>query len=416
MKQLLKQIWNERRANSWLWIELLIVFVVLWYVVDWSYTTALTYYEPMGFDITDTYKIALTNKTTKATSYINADDTDQTNGQDLLELVERLRRLPEVEAVALSNNSVPYSGSNSGAGWRIDSTVVWPQRRLVTPDFFRVFRYQSVDGRGYEPLVEAMKRGEAIASANLLKHTRIADRPLQNSTFYNVDDSTKTYRVGAVAQKVRYNDFFPNYGDLFVSWEMTEANIAQMKDASWLELSVRVHPGTPADFPSRLMEMSDAQFSVGNLFISKVESFKDNRRNMLTTSVNTVKTRMWMMGFLLLNIFLGIIGTFWFRTQQRRSEIGLHLALGCTRKGLRNRLMNEGILLLVLASVPAMVICVNLGVMEAVSVWPQEFTAVRFIVGTLVTLLLMAGMIVLGIWYPAQQAMKTEPAEALRSE
>ena len=31
--QLLKQIWNERRSNGWLWAELLIVFVVLWYIV-----------------------------------------------------------------------------------------------------------------------------------------------------------------------------------------------------------------------------------------------------------------------------------------------------------------------------------------------------------------------------------------------
>ena len=41
--QLLKQIWNERRSNAWLWLELLIVFVVLWYVIDWMYITARTY-------------------------------------------------------------------------------------------------------------------------------------------------------------------------------------------------------------------------------------------------------------------------------------------------------------------------------------------------------------------------------------
>ena len=57
--QLLKQIWNERRSNGWLWSELLIVFVVLWYVVDWTYVTARTYYEPVGFDITDTYYLEL---------------------------------------------------------------------------------------------------------------------------------------------------------------------------------------------------------------------------------------------------------------------------------------------------------------------------------------------------------------------
>lgn len=52
--QLLKQIWNERRSNGWLWAELLIVFVVLWYIVDWTYATARTYYEPLGYDITNT--------------------------------------------------------------------------------------------------------------------------------------------------------------------------------------------------------------------------------------------------------------------------------------------------------------------------------------------------------------------------
>ena len=37
MKQLLKQIYNERRSNAFLWIELLLVFVVLWYITV-SYT------------------------------------------------------------------------------------------------------------------------------------------------------------------------------------------------------------------------------------------------------------------------------------------------------------------------------------------------------------------------------------------
>lgn len=67
--QLLKQIWNERRSNGWLWSELLIVFVVLWYVVDWTYVTARTYYEPVGFDITDTYYLELSLKNDKSNSY-----------------------------------------------------------------------------------------------------------------------------------------------------------------------------------------------------------------------------------------------------------------------------------------------------------------------------------------------------------
>lgn len=49
-------------------------FVVLWYVVDWTYATARTYYEPVGFDITDTYYLELSLKNNKSDSYIPKDE------------------------------------------------------------------------------------------------------------------------------------------------------------------------------------------------------------------------------------------------------------------------------------------------------------------------------------------------------
>ena len=36
-RNLLKQIWNERRSNAFLWMELFVVFVILWYIVDVVY-------------------------------------------------------------------------------------------------------------------------------------------------------------------------------------------------------------------------------------------------------------------------------------------------------------------------------------------------------------------------------------------
>ena len=141
--QLLKQIWNERRSNGWLWAELLLVFVVLWYVVDWTYVTARTYYEPVGFDITDTYYLELSLKNNKSNSYIPKDKKNTTLGQDITELANRLQRLPEVEAVSVSNNARPYIGSNSGSILRIDTIVRTPLRRTMTPEFLQVFRYQS---------------------------------------------------------------------------------------------------------------------------------------------------------------------------------------------------------------------------------------------------------------------------------
>ena len=40
MKNLLTQIKNEWRSNLFLLVELLLVFAVLWYIVDWVTVTA----------------------------------------------------------------------------------------------------------------------------------------------------------------------------------------------------------------------------------------------------------------------------------------------------------------------------------------------------------------------------------------
>ena len=59
IKKLFVQIKNERILNLWLVLELLLVSVVMWYIVDYLYTHAATYLEPRGFDIEHCYLIGL---------------------------------------------------------------------------------------------------------------------------------------------------------------------------------------------------------------------------------------------------------------------------------------------------------------------------------------------------------------------
>ncbi len=417
IKQLLKQIWNERKSNSWLWAELLIVFIVLWFVIDMVYVTAVTYYEPLGFDIEDTYMVTLGNKTSKSASFIPAEQKTTTSGEDMLVVMERLRQLPEVEEVSLSSNARPYTGSNSGFRFTIDSITRGVLRRPVTPGFFRVFKYENVDGSGYEPLEKALQDGGVVISENLLPETYGRGRELIGKVLYDADDSTRTYRIAGVTHKVRYDDFWPNYDDMYVATLLKEQDIAKMNESiTWYELCIRVKPGTGADFPEYLMGISDSQFNIGNFFILGVESFESLRDNFQLMSVNNVKTRFWMIAFLLINIFLGIIGTFWFRTQHRKSELGLRLAVGSTRKNLSAILIGEGLLILMFAVIPALIICYTLGNIEYFNEGNVKWKFTRFLIVSTVTLLLIGIMIILGILYPARQAMKVAPAEALRDE
>lgn len=410
-KKLLTQIKNEWLSNLWLVLELLVVSVVMWYVVDYLYTRIATYTEPRGFNIEHCYLIEMGELTLKSPDYI-PDHTAQQTHDDIAELLERLRRRPEIEAVSLSQNSYPYNGSNSTSDVQLDTMQApgWTIRRLVTPDFPRVFRYEGTRGETPEQLAEILERGEFVASDNLYRKYSRKMTDLVGQRFYLFGDTAKTYRLGAALKDVRYHDF-----------DQARSSYSMMVKQDFyyvgLELCVRVREGMDDDFITKLKKDSEAQFRVGNLFISEIRSFHDIRRNFQQAWTNDIRNYVLGMGFLLLNIFLGLLGTFWFRTQQRRSEIALHKAHGATDKSVFSRLLCEGWLLLLLVTPLALIIDYNLANMELNS-WRNGTTLEwgRLLLCAAITFVMMALMIAVGIGIPARKAMKVQPAEALHDE
>ena len=410
-KKLLTQIKNEWLSNLWLALELLVVSVVMWYVVDYLYTRAATYLEPRGFNIEHCYLIELGELTPKSPDYTPDKSRDDTHA-DIAELVERLRRRPEVEAVSLSQNSYPYNGSNSSGEVRYDTlqSPGWTIRRMVTPDFVRVFRYQGTRGETSEQLAEMLERGEFLASDNLY---RKYDRKLTEfvgKRFQLFGDTTKTYQLGASLQNVRYHDYDQAHSSFCFLAKQSFYYVG-------LELCVRVREGQDNNFITKLKEDSESQFRIGNLFISEIRSFHDIRRNFQQAWTNNIRNYVMGMGFLLLNIFLGLLGTFWFRTQQRRSEIALHKAHGATDRAIFSRLLSEGLLLLAVVTPIALVVDWNLAHMELNS-WRNDTTLEwdRLLFCAGISFVLMALMIAIGIGIPARKAMKVQPAEALHDE
>lgn len=130
----------------------------------------------------------------------------------------------------------------------------------------------------------------------------------------------------------------------------------------------------------------------------------------------SVITYLSVAGFFLINAFLAVLGTFWFRTQQRREELAVRLVAGATPRSLMGLLMGEGALLVTMAYVPALIVAFNLGHAELVQTWPVEWSGIRFLSGGLITYALLLAITAFSIWFPARQAMKIQPAEALHGE
>ena len=186
---------------------------------------------------------------------------------------------------------------------------------------------------------------------------------------------------------------------------------------SYFELCVRVRPEHDQDFIARLKADSESQYRIGNVFISNIRSFKDIRQSFQQSQYNEMRNNFTGMAFLLINIFLGLLGTFWFRTQQRKGEIALHKAHGATNGMVFTRLLSEGWLLLLIITPLALIIDFNLAYAE-LNAWRNgttlEWDRLLFCGG--ISFALIALMIAIGIGIPARKAMKIDPAEALHNE
>lgn len=412
-KKLLKQIVNERRSNAWMLVELLLVSVVLWYVVDYTFVTLATYLEPRGFDITNTYRVEVGLLTEKSPDYI-ADHPVEQHHADMRELLDRLRRRAGVEAVSISQNSFPYNGSNNGNGLSLDSMergyTIW---RQVTPDFFRVFRYRGANGESPEQLAQLLREGTFMASNNAFTpRYKVELKDLVGREFKLGSDTTRTYPLAAALADVRYSDFQQACYSRSIVTLLPADQLA-----SGNELCLRTRDGESSTFAETLMKDASQQYRVGNLFIAKVTSFDRIRRSFQLDETNQMRDYFVGMCFLLVNIFLGLLGTFWFRTQQRRAEMALMMAVGSTKRGVFFRLLSEGLVLLILITPLALIADHQIANAELTPFWYfSSFSIGRFAIGTVITFLLMALMILLGIWFPARQAMKIHPAEALHEE
>ena len=414
-KKLFTQIKNEWRGNIWLVMELILVSVVMWWVTDKLYVRLATYFEPRGFNTEHCYKIEMGELTPKSPDYTERNYEERT--ADILELAERLRRRPEIEAVSISSNSHPYNGSNGTIKLQLEGDTLeasnWVIRRQVTPDFVRVFQYQGANGETPEQLADMIERDEILVSDNLFSSLYKKPLPMTNYVgrrFHLNGDTTSSVRLGASLNVVRYNDFQTGNSSRTMVYKLDWFDKDQ-------ELCVRVRPEHDVDFISKLKADSESQYRVGNIFISEVRSFKDIRRNVQQGYYNAMRNNITIMVFLLVNIFLGLLGTFWFRTQQRKGEIALHKAHGATNGMVFTRLLSEGWLLLLIITPLALIIDFNLAYAE-LNAWRNgttlEWDRLLFCGG--ISFALIALMIAIGIGIPARKAMKIDPAEALHNE
>lgn len=407
-RKLLKQMRNEWRDNVWLVIELAVVFIAIWGLSTVLWVMTKGAFTPLGVDPENVISLSTRYLKSDNPSYVNVDSV--TYNDDLRQLLRELRANPNVEAVAVHGGALPFNYNYNGTGIKLidsnDSVIYYANQRYGSPDIVKVLGIRSLTGATSDQLVEMLRNGEILVSDN--QEYKLNGRnpfDLKGKRVIMEGDSSKLLKVGDVIQQIRRSEYEPSWAGGIIYPLDYDGDI-------WGDVVLRVKPGREMQFKEDFRNNENLR-KYRNVYLSDMKRLVDIRT--LTQHNDEIKIRMFssLMIFLLVTVFLGIAGTFWFRVQQRVSEIAIRKVNGATRMDVFRRILSEGTILLLCSSL-----------IISVLVWPfiSKFMDMLreewyvFLILELVSFALIAIGVLMALWYPAHRAMSIEPAIAIKEE
>jgi putative ABC transport system permease protein len=428
---MIQHIWtilkNNRRANLLLGLGMFVISLALWYSVDFVYTVALNQRTPLGFDWHHVYHLRVSALPDGSADYRAERHTPELTSQDGGELMRRLNAHPAVESSCLTVYHAHYVWKNASTGLNIDSLQLGGYLRLVTPDYFRVFRVKAWNGGSPEQLVKAVGQDysqviltKRIGQNILLHQDPDAVTDLSAAIGRNVmvtNLSQDSVRIAAFCENQKYNEFTRTGAAVYGLINPIGDQWLQEEGLGNIDFYFRVkdEADTP-DFLANFREEMSARLRVGNLYVEDIVPVSKERDAHLSSNRSELYTYLTVSAFFLVNAFLAILGTFWFRTQERTEEMAVRLVVGSRPRQLMALLTGEGLLLVTLAYIPALIVAYVLGANDLLTTYPIEWSFVRFLVSSALTYVLLAAITVFSIGFPARRAMKLNPAMALHGE
>ncbi|MDE6248470.1 MAG: hypothetical protein K2M29_02025 [Paramuribaculum sp.] len=406
-RKLLSQMCNEWRSNIWLSIELIIVSVVLWVIFMFlSWMTYISLREK-GYTTDDIYVAEMKWIPDGANTYVPYDSAHSyTSDMQLLE--QHIEQMPYVKYVGRGSNALPFNFNYHGSQFQTldaDSTSIayYGNRRFMTADALRAIELRGRHGETTEQLIEMAKRGDLLFSDGDYHEWKIED--FIGKEVIMGSDSSSIRRVAAEIYPIPRSDYETTWGGTVVTL---------INDNDWAQqMIIKVKSGAGKRFEEA---MTANEMRLGNVYLSNLRSIEKERKSV---EIEVKRTR-YSMGicavFLMAVIFMGFLGTFWFRIQQRVPEIALRMVNGATRGDIFRRLLTEGFVMLISSTVIAVIIEILLCKYEVVIVNLVDIKRLSPVWGMAETFVALALMVLAGICIPARKAMSINPAEALKEE
>ena len=449
MKQIWKNLWSQRAQNVWLFAELVVVCFVAWTQIDPIAVRLFYQNQPAGFDI-DRLVVADARLYKTMGQNIYDHDGDEYYQQmseqftrEMKQLKQHLLELDEVAYVSFLDAIEGYPRMNKSY-----TDIPLPNDTITVPwcyfdigqDFFETFGIQPLPGSpsqhdlsmntgGGQSLILTRSLAERIygsAEAAIGKN-------LDSGWTYVVEGNKTSiiYTILGVVEDVGART------DEYSAWMAFSPNGWFSNNQQKARLVIRLKPEVNMqrfveEQTYRTGELASEHYVICEFFpyvdaaknIDSVHGADFNAQSDYDFNLSVATTI-----FFLINLCLGVIGTFWMQTKRRTEESGIMRAFGATKRRIMGMFLAEGFVLTTFSMFITCILylnyvktglgelCINpqLPQCQPDPTWVAD-KPLHFLIISGIVYVIICIVVSIGIAIPAWNIVRTKVVKALRDE
>jgi putative ABC transport system permease protein len=387
-KHILTIIWNKKKSNFLLFLEIFIAFLILFAVFSFVVQQMRNYQTALGFDTENIWMAAM-------------DFYDEEDSTVLMDLQNRLKSellaQPEIESVSFSGFVNPFDGStwqfsSDDNGFKIWTHGVWVDENYaktagLTFSQGRWYTKEDLNGK-YDPIVINQKLYDEV-----FKGRNLTD------SVYTING--KDSKIIGVVEHYKYHGEFSEEPNVTFFGKPMELN-------DFSRLHIRLKGKVPPIFEAKVSKIIADVTKKNDAIILNLETrrVQDSKETWVP-----IIALLSICGFLILNVALGLFGVLWYNISKRKAEIGLRRTLGATKFEISMQFIGEVLLVSFFGILIGLFFAFQLPLMKVFEIENLNYYYAMLLSGGLILFLVL-----ICAFYPSRQAAKIHPAIALHEE
>ncbi|MBB4080882.1 putative ABC transport system permease protein [Lewinella aquimaris] len=392
LSHLIKLMWNKRRANGLIFLEIILAFIVLFGVYAFAFYNYDRYSSPLGFSYENSIGLRLDID----------DDMDSLAVLGLQErIVREVRTVPGVEAVSFLGPVNPFGGNNWGTGNDDNGFQLFTRMLFADEHFAETMELKFREGRWFEKRDDNAKYPPIVVNGKFMDEYYPNAETLLDSIIILSGDR----QVIGVVEDFKYASNFAENEPLTF---YPQSGFYSGDRPPFEQMIIRTAPGQTAAVEEPIYNLVTALTKNTDVVIWNMaeDRIKANRPVVIPLVILLIIST-----FLLINIALGLFGVLFTQINRRRAEIGLRKAMGATPGEVTAQFVGEILIITVAGLLLGTFFAVQVPLLELLPIPPKFFYF--GIVAAIATILLIVTVCAL---LPSRQAARLHPALVLHEE